>query len=141
MKAATIPVLCVLATSICIVIFSQPATSQSEQNAISDKKLNSLLAERRDTLRQIVNLVEKGHSEGSESLDNVIRARNELLDAELDIAKTNAERVRIREEQVKNFRDLENVLTQLYKNGETTNIELLEVKAVRLEAEIELLRE
>ena len=142
MKAAIIPLLCLVATSTCIVMFSQPAASQTEQNATSDKKLNSVLTERRDTLRQIVNIVESRRSQGDETIDNVIKARNELLDAELDIAKTRAERVRIREEQVKNFRNLENVLTRRHESGgEITNVEVLVAKAVRLEAEIALLRE
>ena len=141
MKAATILLLCVVATSICTVMFCQPAASQAEQNAISDNKLNRLLIERRQALRQIVAFVESLHSQGQETLDNVIGARNRLLDAELDIAKTNAERVRIRQEKVKNFRDLEIALTQRYEGGEVTSVEVLEAKAVRLEAEIELLRE
>ena len=141
MKAAIILLLCVLATSVCLVMLSQSATSQTEQNTLSDKKLNSLLEELRDTRRQIVEWIELRYSQGNASLDNVIQARIELLDAELDIAKTKAERVRVREEQVKNFLELENLLTQRHKNGEITNVEILAVKAVRLEAEIQLLRE
>ena len=141
MRAAIILLLCVLATSVCLVMLSQSATSQTEQSTISDKKLNSLLAELRDTRRQIVEWIELRYRQGNASLDNVIQARIELLGAELDIAKTKAERVRVRQEQVKNFLELENLLSQRHKNGEITNVEILAVKAVRLEAEIQLLRE
>lgn len=142
MKAAIIPLLCVLASSTCIVIFSQTAVSQTQQEAASDKRLNSLLTERRDTLRQVVDLVIVEYRGGAGTIEEIIQAQNALLDAELDIAKTNAERVRIREEQVKNFRELENLLKQRHESGSgITKSELLVAKATRLEAEINLLRE
>jgi outer membrane protein TolC len=78
---------------------------------------------------------------GQTTLDNVIRERNRLLEAELEIAKTSIDRIRIREERVKNFRDLENEIKQRHKAGQVTNDKILVAKAARLQAEIELLRE
>ena len=141
MTAAIPTILCVLATSICLILPSLPAASQTKRNATSEENLQSLLTERRDTLRQIVNLVESYYKQGNETLGNVIKARNDLLDAELNIANTHAERIRIRKEQVKNYRELEDGLTARHTSGEITSFEILVAKAMRLDAEIQLLRE
>ncbi len=101
-----------------------------ELQASPDKKINSLLAERRDTIRQLVELIEGRYEVGETTLDNVIRERNRLLEAELEITKTNIDRIRIRKERVKNFRHLENELKQRHKVGQVTNDKILEAKAV-----------
>ena len=141
MKSVAITSLCALAACLCVVVCSQPAESQEERQASSDNKLNNLLAERRDTLHQLVEWVVAVQKDGGATLDNVIQAKNDLLDSELDIATTKTERIRIREEQVENFRYLENFIASRHENGKITIYELLVVKAARLEAEIKLLRE
>jgi hypothetical protein len=141
MKSVAIPLLCVLVTSLGVVLYGQSAESQDEQQTSLDNRINSLLAERRDTFRQLVELVEGRYKMGQTSLYNVIRERNRLLEAELEIAKTSIDRIRILEDRVKNFRDLENELKQLHEVGRVTDDKLLVAKAERLKAEIELLRE
>jgi hypothetical protein len=141
MKSVAIPLLCVLVTSLGVVLYGQSAESQDEQQTSLDNRINSLLAERRDTFRQLVELVEGRYKMGQTTLSNVIRERNRLLEAELEIAKTSIDRIRILEDRVKNFRDLENELKQLHKVGRLTDDKLLVAKAARLKAEIELLRE
>ena len=141
MKSVAITSLCALAACLCVVVCSQPAESQEERQASSDNKLNNLLAERRDTLHQLVEWVVAQHEQGDATLDNVIQAKNDLLDSELDIATTKTDRIRIRQEQVENLRYFENFMASRHENGSTTIIELLVVKAARLQAEIKLRRE
>ena len=141
MKSAVISSLCVVVASLAVLLSSQTAGSQDKKPTSPENKINSLLVERRDTLRQLVDSVTAQYKAGRTTLDNVIRARNGLLDAELEIAKTKTERIRIHEERVKNFRDLENAIKRRYTVGKGTYEEMLTAKAARLKSEIELLRE
>lgn len=141
MKSAVISSLCVVVASLGVMLSSQTAGSQDEKPTSPENKINSLMVERRDTLRQLVDSVTAQYKAGRTTLDNVIRARNGLLDAELEIAKTKTERIRIHEERVKNFRDLENAIKQRYTVGKGTHEEMLTAKAARLKSEIEFLRE
>ena len=141
MKSATISMLFVLVASLGVLLCNQPAESQDQQQAAPDNRINSLLAERRETLRQLVDAITARYTAGHRTLDNVIHARNGLLDAELEMAKTSAERIQIHEDRVQNFRALENAVKQRHKAGQATIDEMLVAKAARLEAEIELLRE
>lgn len=103
----------------------------------------ALLNERRDTLRQLVTDVEQRHRSGRATLDSVIRASNLLLDAELDLAKTKAERILVYEQQIRRLRALEKLVESRHKvgvpGGETAD--LLDAKAARLKAEIQLAHE
>jgi len=141
MKLIIISLLCIVAMTTCVVLFGQPAVSQTGPNGTLPEKLTNLLIERRDALRQIADWVESRHRNGNETLENLMQARNELLEAELEVAKTRTERIRIREEQVSNVRLLEDRLSHLRENGEISAAEVLVAKAARLKAEIELLRE
>ena len=141
MKSIAIALLCVLAACLGVVACSQPAESQEERQTSSDNKISDLLAQRRDTLHQLVEWVVAQRNDGAAALGDVIQAKNDLLDAELDIAKTKKERIRIRKEQVENFRLLENAMTFQHKEGGIAGNEVWVAKAARLEAEIKLLRE
>jgi len=141
MKSVTASLLFVIVASLGVVLCSQQAESQDKQQTTPDNKINSLLAERRDTFRLLVEEVNASFKVGQTSLKNVLHMRNELLGAELEMTKTNAERIRIRKEQVKNFREIENEVKRLFNVGRATNDEMLIAKAARLEAEINLLRE
>ncbi len=141
MKSVVISLLCVLVASLGVVLCSQPAESQDEQQTSPDHRINSLLAERQDTLRSRVEWFTARQKAGHTSLENVIRAQNELLNAELDIAKTTAERIQIHEKRVKNFCFLEKVLMQQRSDGQATYDEICVAKAARLTAKIELLQD
>lgn len=141
MKVIIIATACVLVAFFSFVVDGQCDDCQGEQLTASDSELSDLLVERREVLREIMELFVIRYKEGSTTLENVIQAKNRLLDAELKIAKSKPERIRIRKEQVKNLRDLENEMTLGHKDGRNTSVEILEVKATRLEAEIKLLHE
>jgi len=105
------------------------------------ERIESLLTERLETLRQIVKHATEQYVAGQIEIDNLIRARLSLLDAELETASTRAQRTRVYGERLKFFRDLEGAVKQQQLAGTTTMARMLSVKAERLEAEIVLLRE
>ncbi len=109
----------------------------------SDAKKESLLKERRDTLRELVRLTEARYRSGRATLDFVIRASNQLLEAELDQAKTKAERIAIYDKLIANLRELEKILEARQKVGAPGGdmADLLDARTARLKAEIQLSQE
>jgi hypothetical protein len=121
---------------------AQAADPPASQNNETSKQLESLLKERRDTLRRLVDILDAQHRQGfggQEQEDVVLYASNELFDAELDLATTKTERIAIREKIVANLRQVEKRAEM--RVGVTTAKKSLEAKAARLKAEIQLLRE
>ncbi|MFZ5830940.1 MAG: hypothetical protein ACOY3P_12675 [Planctomycetota bacterium] len=74
------------------------------------------------------------------SLESVIIASNRLLDAELELA-SQAERIAILEEKVRNARTLEDFVDGKYRSGAGPLTEVLEARSDRIDAEIQLERE
>ena len=147
------PALCsiVVAAMIAPAIAADPPASTqkdaSKQEVASkqgeaSEQLESLLKERRDTLRQLVETLEGQWRAGlTDGQLPILHARNELLDAELDLAKTREERIAAREKMVANLKVIEKAAEMQQRMGTTTPDTLLRAKAARLKAEAQLLRE
>lgn len=100
-----------------------------------------LMKERRDVLQSVVQWRERQYASGSVDLPLLIRAKLALGDAELDLAGSKAERLAVRQQQLDSLRELEHALKMRFDTGRVTETDLLESKAERLKAEIDLLRE
>ena len=131
----------VLITAPLVVVLYCGARHCLEQQATPETEINKLLIEQRDTYRQLVDAVTTQYRSGTVELDNVIRAKNGLFAAELELAKTKAERIQIFEKQLDNMRELEAANAQRFEAGVATFNQLLESKAARIRAQIKLLRE
>jgi outer membrane protein TolC len=103
--------------------------------------LEDLLRQRRQTLRTLVDVAEKHYRTGRVPFDVVVRASNDLWEAELALAKGKEERLRLRAKIVENLRKLEDLVQARFQLGKTTLDEVLSAKAARLKAEILLLAE
>lgn len=114
---------------------------QEESKAESGDKLTKLLQERRDTLAKRVAALEMQLGHGELKIDSVIAARGDLLEAELQLAKTKNRRVEIFMKRIDNMRELENSVKLQFENGLATNESYLAATAARLQAEIDLIRE
>jgi outer membrane protein TolC len=112
----------------------------AQDDADTSAKLESLLRERRDTLRQLVQVVGVHYRDGRTTEDAVVCANNRLLEAELDLLTAKAERIAVYEQLVENMRRLEEVAAARHEVGVGSIEEVLAAKAARLRAEIELVR-
>ena len=132
--------LCPVGAAIVIAsaIAAEPPVPQQDE---ASKQLESLLKERRDTLRQLVTFLDGRLLVGKASKESVIRASNQLLDAELDLARTKAERIAIHEKLVDNLRGLEKIIESGAHYGTRQLDDVFSAKADRLKAEVQLLRE
>jgi hypothetical protein len=119
---------------------------QAQQAEIS-KQLEALLRERQETLGKIVEILDARYRRGIGGEDtavNLTHAKAQLYDAQLDLAKTKDERIAIREKIVANLREVERRAEARVQGGGADALlqkSLLEAKAARLKAEIQLLRE
>jgi len=118
-----------------------PAKTRAPRLDEASQKINALQKERRDTLQQLVKLVQQRHRAGAVSSEAVLRASLKLNQAELDLAENRQRRIAVRKETVELLRRLEKTAKQRFEIGAGSQDEVLEARAARLQAEIELLRE
>jgi hypothetical protein len=111
--------------------------AKAETEDVSKAKLLN----RRDTIRQLVKLVEEECRERHSSVDTVIHAYDQLLNAELDLATERNQRVAIMELQVKRLADLEQTALALFDAGHATQESVLAVKLAILHTHIQLMQE
>jgi outer membrane protein TolC len=108
----------------------------------ASEQIESLLKERRDTLRRVVDVLTQQYENGSAAFESIMLASERLFDAELELAATKAERIAIYEKRVSALRAMEKFAEGRFKAGfRTTEVELLDARAARLQAQIRLLRE
>jgi outer membrane protein TolC len=116
----------------------------AEPPAVGDRdaeRVTELQKERRDILREAVDQAERGYRAGVVQYSSVSRIKLNWLSAELDAAPDRAARVAVRKRIVLQLRHVEETTVELVNAGQAQSIDLLEAKAARLQAEIELLGE
>jgi hypothetical protein len=130
-----VALLCVV--SCCIV--RVPLLGQDADSAKS--KLTSLLEERRDVLKARVEMVEKLASMAKSTPEELIAARDDLFDAEYELATGSEQRIAALQQKLENARQLEAVMRERKNDAKGTEIEVLMAKAGRIGVEVKLLRE
>lgn len=131
----------VVQTTVCIVLTGLLLATVIAAPERQNNDLNRLLEERRDTLQHLVKVnqlrFESGRLDGA---DDVIRASNLLLEAELDLAASRDERTALHQQLVDNMRKLEAIAEARVRTGQAGTEDHLEAKAARLLAQIQLER-
>ena len=124
-----------------LLLTSERAAPKAAEPAPDAEKILALQKERRDLLREAVTSAEQAFRGGVLPYATVSRATANWLSAELDLAGNRAERIAIREKILAHTRDVEGITAETVKAALANHGDLLEAKAARLQAEIELLRE
>jgi outer membrane protein TolC len=102
--------------------------------------VEKLVRERIGVLEEIVTLQRHQYRHGEGGVEAVLAAEREVLTAKLELAKTRAERIALLEHQLRNAQDLEKITQRLFEVKQANRVDLLKAKALRLQAEAELLR-
>jgi hypothetical protein len=118
--------------------FTEPAPAVDAAGA---QKLAALQGERRDILREAVEGAEMLFRNARVEYSTVHRLSIELLNAELDLAPDRAARIAVRERILKQRQAMEEIVVAQKEAARTAEVTVLEAKADRLQAEIDLLRE
>lgn len=122
------------------LVFVTVPRGGAQDDGDASAKLETLLRQRRDTLRQLLNLAETQFRNSETTQDIVIHASNRLLEAELELLTAKAERMRAHEKLVENMRNLEQIAAARRRLGTGSGEDVLIAMSARLKAEIELLR-
>ena len=131
-------------TIIALLLFSLFGVSFADAQQIANEEeteIRKLMNERQQVLQQLVDAIRFQYREGETSLDAVIAAEQELLDAKLESAATPGERIAIREAQFKLAKQQEQHVARRVESAEISPKDLMTAKANRLTAHIRLLRE
>ena len=120
------------------------AVAESEKPAAPERmqtnaRIRELLQERYDTLRRYVELREAQLEAGNVPLSQVLRAKELLVGAELELVETDEKRLAVYSKAVDLAKELERQVAMLVEIGGTPNsdpAELAAAKAHRLAAEI-----
>jgi hypothetical protein len=124
-----------------IAWLASPDTDAQQTDQIqNDKELQQLLSQRRGVLKERFDIIKAGHDDGRHSYKRVISAQDMLLNAELELASTKADRIEIYRKRIENFRFLEELATARVKKALATADEKLLATANRIQAEIDCIR-
>lgn len=113
--------------------------AQSKADPVEDQ-VRALMKQKQEVLEQRVQLLRETYLRGSIPFDEVLAARNDLLEVELELAASMDERLSILESQLQNLRQLEELTKRHFATGQAPQADLLGARAARLGAEIAVLR-
>lgn len=117
----------------------RPTSKQAAKSQTADP--NKAYHERVEILRQRHKLLQQSYTTGNATIDQVMRASSELLDAELVLATDTDERGKILKQQLAILDSLLKVSEATYKRGEAGMEDVLAEKADRIRVETKLKRE
>jgi outer membrane protein TolC len=112
-----------------------PPKEQIEQSA---KKVKQLQKERIATLKDLVDHAVAGYQNARASYEEVFEAQILLLNAELEAAEKESERITLYKKLVDALKAYEELANAQKESGKGTATGVLKIKARRLEAEIHL---
>jgi hypothetical protein len=117
---------------------AEPAKKQIEEPA---KTVKELQKERIATLKQMADITTQMFQRGNvRSFEEVLEARLLVLEAELDAAEKESDRITLYKNIVDVLKEYETIADKMVKIAKGTQASVLKVKARRLEAEINLER-
>lgn len=109
-----------------------------ERTEESVKKVKELQKERTAVLQKLVDQATTQYESGRGSYEEVLEARLQLLQAELDVAEKPSDRVALYTKAVDALKAYEELAGAQVKAGRGTSAAVLKIKARRLEVEIQL---
>ena len=118
---------------------NSPAQREVEKNV--DQTLKRLLTSRRDVLKRVYEVTKRRHEDGTGGFDSYILARDAYLLAQFELAESKKQRIEICKERVENLRRLEESAKVRSESGSAKIEEQWIATAVRLQAEIDCVKE
>ena len=138
------PIIAVALITMLVLVGLLSATAVVGEDApdkSTDERIADFQAERMKTVQQIVEASEAMYRAGQVDMTQLMAARSDLVEARLEMASTQAERLALLEEHRDQARFGEQLAETRFRDGRGNQIDCLQAKAVRLKREIALLRE
>ncbi len=119
----------------------QPSTAESKEVSTESDEVAKLLRKRLDVLREIVKIQRAAYMMGQVRFDAVVKSQIDVLDAQIELAKSPIERIAIRKNLVQQAMQMEKFTKQLFDGMQAGRADLLKAQAFRLRAQADLKRE
>lgn len=103
-------------------------------------KIKELQNQRVTVLQEVRNATAEAYKTKHAPLTDVLAATLAVLDARLDLAESQEERLKLLEEAVKHSREIEETAKTMFQSGQANRVDVLKSTAGRLEREIALER-
>ena len=126
---------------VAVGVLAWPIAGGETERANEPDKLETLLTQRRDTLRKLVDGVKEQYRMGVTRFESVARATDQMIEAELELAKDRKSRLAILQRRVELMKQLFAIVDLKFKCGQTTQVQVLSAKAALLQSQIQLARE
>lgn len=104
-------------------------------------KLDELLQQRRDTLRTLVDIVTAEYRRGTTGFESVASAEDQLIVAELELAKTPKARIAILQRRAELMKGFFAIVDARFKRGQVNQAQVLVARAALLQSQIQLAQE
>ena len=118
------------------------ANAQETSNVeTANAKVRTLQQERVDILQRAVELALKQYRAGALDFRSVHATQSDLLDAQLDMAKTREERISVLRSQLKVAKGAMAISEMRFESGQTSKLEVYQAKSAALRIEIQLLKQ
>jgi len=119
-----------------------PASTQGQSTkAAAEDKLRQLYVERKQILESFLKSIELDIKAGRATRSEYVKAKKATYLAEIDLCNTKSERIKIHEEIVKLYIELEKDEKRRVEAGIIDQQEMDKIRVARLESEIDLLKE
>ncbi len=99
-------------------------------------KIKELQKQRVATLHEVRTAVKAMFLAGAARFDEVLTANLTALDADLDLAETQEQRMKLLGDAVTQAREFEETITKMFQSGQANRVDVLRATAGRLEREI-----
>lgn len=123
------------------LLFALAVGFESVAQPADQEDVDVLRAERIELLRHILEINEERYRLGDAEIDEVSKAQQELLSAELEAADSVEERLQLLTAQVELAKRIEDIASAKFEQGLGTQIGVLQAKSARLKFAIELQKE
>jgi RNA polymerase sigma factor (sigma-70 family) len=118
----------------------QAKQGQLAERAAEDSKLRTLFKERLAAVKGIEAEIEKRYQAALAAPEELFRAKQAVLRAELDLSNSDKERIAIHEKIISLAKQLEEAVNKRFQAGHAVLSDVLRTRVSRLEAEIDLER-
>ena len=131
-----------LATTICGQTSNQfISKTKAVKTPSQDDRLEALLIQRRNVLQKIADDCQQKYHAGLATDEEMLKADIAVLQAELELKHTKAERIGLHQKILNHMRQLEHSAEKRLQTGSITPLEFSKATLARVDAEIALERE
>jgi outer membrane protein TolC len=131
----------VAASVIAVGVLAWPVAGGEAKETNQTQQIEDLLRERQAILQKLVEVVTEEYRQGTNGFESVVRATDQLIEAELELAKDSKARIVVLERRVELMTNVFSMVEAKFKAGQVTQAQVLAARAALLKSRIQLIRE